>query len=273
MSAKLRYLYRAYRYRYRVDSAELRFVRDCLRPGQVAVDVGCHKGAYTYWMRRRVGPGGAVFAFEPQPQQVTYLRELFGTMSYNNVTLVPMALSDRVGRLPLHVPSGNGKTHLATLEARSEERGARSEFDDGLASDSCSCSSLLTPRSSVVDVTTLDAFFTDQPRGPDFLKIDVEGHESAVLAGGRQTLQRYRPAVLIECEARHRPEANVHAVFAFLLSLGYAGTFFQNGRRRPLAEFDLAVHQRIDSRSLGLPRGYVNNFAFEHGSGSRVLVT
>ncbi|HJQ79366.1 MAG TPA: FkbM family methyltransferase [Lacipirellulaceae bacterium] len=264
MQTRLRYLYRAYRYRYRVDPAELRFLRDRLRPGQVAVDVGCHKGAYTYWMRRRVGPSGAVFAFEPQPRQVAYLRHLFDSMNYDNVVLVPTALSDRVGQLPLHVPSGNGKTHGATLEhgAWSMERGVKI---------SGSGSPLPAPCSPlVVDVTTLDAFFADRPRGPDFLKIDVEGHESAVLAGARQTLERYRPRLLVECEARHRPDGDVRGVFDFLHSLGYAGTFFHNGQRRPLADFDRTVHQRIDRQSQHLPRGYVNNFAFEVGQGSRV---
>ena len=259
VSAKLRYLYRAYRYRYRVDPAELRFVRDCLRPGQVAVDVGCHKGAYTYWMRQRVGPTGAVFAFEPQPAQVAYLRELFSTMSYDNVRLVPVALSDSVGRLPLHVPSGNGKTHLATLE-----RGSRCREPSGVESASA------RPNYFDVEVTTLDAFFADEPRGPDFLKIDVEGHELAVLAGGRQTLERFRPALLIECEARHRSDGNVGAVFEFLHSLGYVGTFFHNSGRRPLAEFDPSVHQRIDPHSPHVRCGYANNFAFEHGQTSTV---
>src|SRR5215475_12694629 len=93
MSVKLKYLYRALRYRFRVDPAEIRFVRQSLQPGQVAVDIGCHKGAYTYWMRRRVGPSGAVYAFEPQPKQVAYLRTTFSTLGYDNVELVPMALS------------------------------------------------------------------------------------------------------------------------------------------------------------------------------------
>jgi hypothetical protein len=102
------------------------------------------------------------------------------------------------------------------------------------------------------------------------LKIDVEGHESAVLAGGRKTLERYRPALLVECEARHRPDGDVRAVFDFLCGLGYEGTFFHNGGRRPLSEFDPAVHQRIESHSRRLPYGYVNNFAFEHGRGPAV---
>ncbi|HEY3393902.1 MAG TPA: FkbM family methyltransferase [Lacipirellulaceae bacterium] len=264
MSTKLRYLYRAYRYRYRVDPAELRFVRDSLRRGQVAVDVGCHKGAYTYWMRRRVGSSGAVFAFEPQPRQVAYLHDLFHVMTYDNVVLVPKALSDRIGQLPLHVPSGNGKTHGATLEQRawSVEGGVKRMLSDSLLSAPCS--------PPVVDVTTLDAFFAEQPRGPDFLKIDVEGHESAVLSGGRQTLERYRPRLLIECEARHRPDGDVRAVFNFLESLGYQGTFFHDGRRRAIVDFDPAVHQRIDPQSQHLPRGYVNNFAFEVSQELRV---
>jgi FkbM family methyltransferase len=266
MSTRLRYLYRAYRYRYRVDPAELRFVRDSLRPGQVAVDVGCHKGAYAYWMRRRVGPSGAVFAFEPQPRQVAYLRELFGSMAYSNVLLVPMALSDRVGRCALNMPSGSGKTHGATLEQRSRCREPSGTNHAVAMVESASA----RPTYIDVDVTTLDKFFADQPRGPDCLKIDVEGHESAVLAGGRQTLERYRPALLIECEARHRADGDVRVVFDFLHSLGYVGTFFHNGQRRPLAGFDPAVHQRIDPQSQHLPRGYVNNFAFEAGRGSRV---
>jgi FkbM family methyltransferase len=280
MSTKLRYLYRAYRYRYRVDRAELRYVRDSLRPGQVAVDVGCHKGAYTYWMRRQVGPAGAVFAFEPQPRQVVYLRQAFATLAFDNVVLVPMALSDSAGRMPLHIPPGAGMSHAATLENRCPvgwasptNLSARSASPNNAFVRSTSPTNSSphmvvgnahpTACSTVqVDVTTLDAFFADQPRGPDFLKIDVEGHELAVLHGGRNTLEKYRPTLLLECEARHRPDSDVRPVFDLLNSLGYQGTFFQNGRRHPLSEFDSAIHQRVGSNSDDLPGCYVNNFAF-----------
>ena len=97
----------------------------------------------------------------------------------------------------------------------------------------------------------------------NFIKIDVEGHELAVLEGARQTLEKYHPMLLVECEARHRPDGDLRPVFDLLTSLRYEGSFFQSGRRRPLAEFNLAEHQPRISRNEKPPAGYVNNFAFE----------
>jgi len=261
MSKKLRYLYRALRYRWQVDPAEIRFVCENLKPGQVAVDVGCHKGAYTFWMRRRVGPGGAVFAFEPQPKQVEYLREAFSAMHYDNVSVAPMAVSDNCGEMQLYMPEGAGFTHAASLEPRGEARGASAELSDECLS---SRASHLAPRALTVPVTTLDDFFATQSRQPHFLKIDVEGHELAVLHGARRTLETHRPKILVECEARHRPDGDVRPVLDFLKSLGYVGSFFINRARQPLAAFNPEVHQRIDpANPQCLPSGYVNNFGFE----------
>jgi FkbM family methyltransferase len=246
MASKLRFLHRAWRYRWLVDRAELRFVRGRIRPGQVVVDVGCHKGAYTYWLRRGVGATGEVFAFEPQPRQVAYLRGVLQAMRYTNVTLVPMGLSDVPGRLRLHIPKAPGATHEASFVAA---KGGHSACDVVEA-----------------EVTTLDAFFAGRARQPDFIKIDVEGHESAVLAGARATLVASRPTLLIECEARHRPDRDVHSLFALLESLGYEGSFFRRGKRRPLREFRPDEHQPAFVDSARQPSGYVNNFAFEHPS-------
>jgi FkbM family methyltransferase len=256
MSVRLRYLYRAYRYRFRVDPAEIRFVRQSLRAGQVAVDIGCHKGAYTYWMRRCVGPSGVVYAFEPQPRQVAYLREAFSAMSYDNVEIVPMALSDNAGQLPLYTPAKS--THFATLEPRDDSTLRRPSIANGAGSGD--------PRTTLVDVTTLDEFCTGARRPPHFLKIDVEGHELSVLEGGRRTLELHHPTILVECEARHRADGNVRPVFYLLESLGYSGSFFCNGGRYPLAQFDPAVHQRLDPSSEQLPTHYANNFAFEYAT-------
>jgi FkbM family methyltransferase len=246
MPSKLRFLHRAWRYRLLVDRAELRFIADRLRPGQVAVDIGCHKGAYTYWLRRFVGATGEVIAFEPQPRQAAYLQRVLQAMRYENVTLLPLGVSDAPGRLQLHIPKERGATHEASFVSAKGGAAACESVD--------------------AEVTTLDAFFGARARRPDFIKIDVEGHESAVLAGGRQVLAASRPTLLVECEARHRVDGDVRDVFRELLSLGYEGSFFRQGRRRPLAEFRPAEHQPEFPEGVRLPRGYVNNFAFEHPS-------
>jgi FkbM family methyltransferase len=240
MSHRLRYLYRVYRYRYRVDPAEIRFLCERLRPGETAVDVGCFKGAYAYWMRRCIGAEGEVVAFEPQPQQAAYLRGVVAAMKWRNVTIEAQGVSDVPGRLPLFQPPSG---HEATFVARKA-------VDEP-------CEAITVP------VTTLDAYFADRPTRPAFIKIDVEGHESAVLAGGRATLAVSRPTLLIEIEARHRADGDVRPVFDFLASLGYEGSYFLNGQRRPIHEFDPSRHQRIEPDGK-LPPSYANNFAFEH---------
>jgi FkbM family methyltransferase len=188
-----------------------------------------------------------VYAFEPQPTQVEYLRRAFAAMRYDNVAIVPRAISDRCGEMALHLAAGTGHTHQASLE----NRAVGGESTVGSLSQ------------VAVEVTTLDAFFDEHERVPSFLKIDVEGHELAVLTGARRLLEQHRPTILVECEARHRADGDVRPVFELLQSLGYEGSFFHGRSRRPLGEFDAVVHQRLDPANPDrVPRGYVNNFAF-----------
>jgi FkbM family methyltransferase len=237
---RLRYLYRAYRYRYRVDPAEIRFLRERLRAGDLAVDVGCFKGAYTYWMRRCVGPAGAVVAFEPQPRQAEYLRRVVAAMKWRNVSIEAQGVSDHSGERQLFQPPSG---HEATFVPRQSDH---------------------EPVETItVPVTTIDDYFAGRTAQPAFLKIDVEGHESAVLAGARATLAASHPTLLVECETRHRADGDVRPLFEMLASLGYEGSFFLSGRQLPLAEFDPARHQQIGPDGT-LSRGYANNFAFEH---------
>jgi FkbM family methyltransferase len=116
-------------------------------------------------------------------------------------------------------------------------------------------------RRMTVPVASLDGYLERTHRGHQvrLVKCDVEGVELEVFRGARRTLVSHRPLLLFECEARHDPTRDVQDVFGFLHGLGYAGYFFWKGRRCPLEDFDLAVHQVVGRRP------YVNNFVFEPG--------
>ena len=65
-----------------------------------------------------------------------------------------------------------------------------------------------------VPIATLDAFLADRDDvAPAVVKVDVEGHESAVLRGMRSTFHRLRPALIIE----------MHGDRSFLEALESAG--------------------------------------------------
>lgn len=234
---KLRWAYRAWRYRQRLERQEIRLLLQHLAPGDVAVDVGAHKGAYTYWMRRAVGASGKVYAFEPQPELAAGLRALAAGSGFANVVVENLGLSSAPGTLTLNVPGGGPSPGAS--------------FEPGRATEPAG-------QSYPVPVTTLDAYFQGAGRSRiRLLKCDAEGHELEVFRGGQSLLTEVRPCLLFECERRHRGSGSVEEVFRWLQALGYQGYFVDRAGPRDIAEFDPRLHQ-ADHRA----RGYINNFLF-----------
>ena len=91
------------------------------------------------------------------------------------------------------------------------------------------------------------------------IKIDVEGHEEAVLQGALETIRGNRPSLIIESEDRHNPGAP-QRVFAFLRGLDYDGYFIKGGALHSLDK--LAAHDWAFSPQAMVTRQYINNFIF-----------
>lgn len=68
----------------------------------------------------------------------------------------------------------------------------------------------------------LDTFVERSGDGPDVVKIDVETHEGAVLRGARQTIETYRPTMVIEVLSGRRGRDFAAEVVDDLAGLDYS---------------------------------------------------
>ena len=231
----------AARYHYRRLAGELErelpTLVSMVCPGTVAFDIGANIGLYAYALAR---VGARVHSVEPLPQ---CHRALFGLARLMpSVSVHSMALGDRDGQLVLYIPVRGGRPE--TSESSARPGGGPHECVD-------------------VPVTTLDSLAA-RVLGPgdvvSVIKIDVEGHEDAVLDGGAGTLRRFHPVVLVEVEARHRANA-VEECFRRLVGLGYVGRWLDAERHwRALSAFDVERDQVPFEPN---DRRYVNMFFFE----------
>lgn len=235
LKEKLRFYWRAWRYRWNLDPSEIAAMMQILRPGDVAVDVGSHKGAYTFWMAKRVGSQGHVYGFEPQIHLAERLWATLPALELNNVEIRHMGLSSKPGEMQLFIPGTGSSSPEATFEQ--PER-----YEAGFYQP--------------VQVATLEQILKDEQRPIRLIKCDVEGHELDVFKGGESILRKHKPSLLFECEARHHPEGNMNRVFTYLEELGYQGSFFLGRKRLPLAQFKLEYQRE------GI-KPYANNFLFQ----------
>jgi len=237
---KLRYLYRAFKARYRDERAELLTALLAIRPGDTVADIGANKGAYLYWLQKAVGETGKVFAYEPQPALAGYLQSVCELMRWKNVLVRDCALSDSPGVGMLNVP-GAADSPGASLEGAITERTDCRQFE--------------------CPVDTLDNQLRDAARVA-LLKIDVEGHELRVFQGAKEVLRHHRPLIICECEARHLSQHTMQDVFNHLQACGYEGSFFSPRGVRPLSEFDPRHHQKQAGERFWDAPDYCNNFLF-----------
>jgi len=240
---RLRYLWRVLNYRWRVNRQEIEFLAAKVRAGDTAVDIGCHKGGFLFWMRRYVTASGKVHGFEPQPQLAQYLKEIAAMQGWDNVIVEAAGVSSANGSMELHVPASRG------------EASPGATFSSG---------GLNEPHYSIrVPVVTLDDYFTRQgnPRIA-CIKCDCEGHEIEVFKGAERILRRDRPVLLFECEQRHLAGSSPTVVFDYLRALGYRGNFFFSSGLLPIEQFQIETHQPVRPGRYWDAKDYYNNFDF-----------
>ncbi len=198
-----------------------------VKPGDIVFDIGANIGAHTLGLAQSVGPSGRVYAFEPADFAFAKLRR--------NLALNP----------ELQARTNPQQLLLAATPSQIAEREIYAswplEKDDSVHPKHRG--RLVSTAHATVD--TLDAFVARQGIARlDLIKMDVDGHELPVLQGGRETLRRFQPLLVMEMSPYvHAEQHQSFAEFVELLkSASYSLRNTDNGKAVPL---DAAELQRL----------------------------
>jgi FkbM family methyltransferase len=216
---------------------ELVGLQHIVKPGDVCIDVGAALGLYTVTLAQLVGPQGTVHSVEPLVFAHPTLSMILRPREGRNIKRHSVALGTAEdGRDVMSVPVRHGSpvTGRSFLTAGADGLGSNDEFEDHLE--------------VFVRTDTLDRFVkTNSITRLDFIKADVEGAELRVLQGGEQTIERFKPAILLEIEERHVARFGYRAqdVADWLVDRGYRMSVWQQNAWRPAVRVSDSVRNYL----------------------------
>lgn len=212
-----------------------RSYRRLVSPGDVVLDIGANVGSHTLPLARAVGESGRVFAFEPTGWAFSKLQanlalnpDLAPRVTAEQVMLVSPGESTVPGAIYSSWPLASGTqlhpVHRGRLMSTDDARPVT--LDDYLAGTG--------PATGVDRV--------------DFVKLDVDGSEPAVLAGGADTIARRRPGIMMEmAPCLYAGDDGFERIVDFLVSHEYRIEHLRTGR--PLPVDAAALRARIPDGS------------------------
>jgi len=144
-----------------------------VKPGSIVFDIGAQAGFYTLLASVLVGDKGRVFAFEPLPRNLFYLKEHLALNNINNVTVIEAAVSNRSG-VSYFKDSGTG--YQGSISSKGELE---------------------------VNTVSLDEMISSgQIPLPDYIKMDIEGGEAKALSGAKSMLSQSHPTIFLAIHGR-----------------------------------------------------------------------
>lgn len=165
-----------------------------LRKARTFLDIGANCGIYSV-LGSLMNPSLRTVSFEPVPK---IYAALINNIRVNGlsarVRALNLALGESSGQVPFHEAEDATMSSM-TVEGYQAQHG----------------------RIISVECRTLDSVVDEHKLEPDFMKVDVEGFEYAVLGGAHQLLTRFRPRIVLEAN----PGDQVDRVSAILASHGY----------------------------------------------------
>jgi len=184
------------------DMAAIQPVLDELCSGSVFVDVGANVGFYSVLASTLVGETGHVYSFEIDQRPLSCLRKTLEISPLKNISVEDVALSDVDGTVTFVPEAEHGHNYIQ----RESNKG-------GL----------------VVNSVRLDTWVKKSGlQRLDAVKIDVEGAESLVLKGAKDSINRFRPIVVCEaCEHTARFGYQPDLLIEIFDDMGYDASWLE----------------------------------------------
>lgn len=164
-----------------------------VNPGDIVAEVGANIGAHTVHLAQLAGPGGKVYAFEPQRLVFQILAGNIAINSLTNVCCRNQAVGEKMGTVKVPVLDTSKVNNWGGLSLLKDSHGETTEL------------------------VTLDSLGFDRL---NLLKADVEGMELEVLKGAVATIARCRPFLYLE-ENEDLEAARKKDLHDFIFEQGY----------------------------------------------------
>ncbi len=182
------------------------------KPGMTVLDVGANIGEWTLTMANGVGAQGRVYSFEPTPFLFDALNKTVVANQFNQVTVSPYALSDKSKTMDFYIQYDENEL----LDARLSRLDSPADFKEWITDGK-------KAKKIQVETITLDEFAVKEKlERLDFIKIDAEGYESAIVEGGLTVLKKFRPNLILECGGVYDSEEKRKRMVTRLRELDYS---------------------------------------------------
>ena len=191
------------------------------------IDIGANVGLYSLYVASRSGARARILAIEPQPGIVERLRFNVMINASANITVLPIAVADREGKMTLVINERDSGGRRLAKEATTEATtGAttRATADPGVAPTRVAC----RPLAAILDQAGIFSI--------DALKINIEGAEDLALAPFLRTVPTELLPLLVLIE--DRPADWSVNLYSLMQARGYAVA----ARSRQNAIFQLTKH-------------------------------
>ena len=173
------------------------FLRNHLKRGQTAWDVGANIGYFSLEFAKSVGPEGEILSFEPHPEIFQVLQRNIKRNKYKNIKLFNQACGSSPGETKLFFSTENEGNHKIIENSNSNNF-------------------------ALTEVVTLSTFLNEY--SPSLIKMDIEGAELLALQGlGHENLKKFTIDFVIEYHPYEMSFFNIEGkeVLDFFISSGY----------------------------------------------------